>query len=385
MARSPRLAKCESLSLAGEPLEFQLSPGTPLTVAVHRPRILVLDRRYTLCDHDSAFLVPAPWTDSRHPLAAIVHATTSLLNQPSLRLLVIGRASASGSTAHNQALSEGRADGVRALLEGDAAAWVEIVVEHGSLRDVLAYLQYLGHRRGWSCPADLDVSASSHEPTPEANRAIELFQGDYNERFESELLVDGVCGKNTLAAVFDVLRFELERWLDKRGASPDDLPLDRVIYRGYGNKLTTAPNQSASTDADHRLVDLLLVETVADETEFDLGIVYTGALVERLDMPLPDEPDDWTTGPFTIVTDLTPDEPAEPETYRLSSEDGTLVDERVVPDDAIVEAGELVLKYPTLPTGLSYRLTVTNSEGDEALVFAGVPYGALHQAPGEDA
>lgn len=366
-----------SLEQAGG--EVSLLAGSSTRLVVHRPTVFVIDRQYARCDNDSALLVPGPWSEGRHPLAAVVVAASMLRNSPQGRLLVVGRASAAGSAKHNQALSEARADGVRALFDGDEAAWVDIASEHGSLRDVLAYLEYLGSRRGWGCLPELVVAEHGTTSTAPAKQAVERFQAEYNERFDASIDIDGVCGSQTLGAVFSVLRFELERWLDKFGSSPDELPLDRVSYHGVGADFVDAPQLDASTDADHRIVDLLLVEPVADEQSFDLERVYLEPLAIRQPSPVPEQPDEWASGPLTIVTDLTPNEAFEPETYCFGSEDGSFAVECIVPDDATVDAGEYVLRFEALPTDMTYSLTVRTADGRRHPVFSAVPYGAFHR------
>ena len=49
---------------------------------------------------------------------------------------------------------------------------------------------------------------------------MEAFQTECNERFDASVDVDGVCGEQTLGAVFQVLRFEFERWLGVFSAVP---------------------------------------------------------------------------------------------------------------------------------------------------------------------
>jgi hypothetical protein len=329
-------------------------------------------------DHDSALLVPAPWTGNRHPLAGLVHALVTLLDEPSWILLIIGHTSASGKAANNQTLSEQRADAIRALIERDTSAWVEHARKRGSLRDVMAYLDYLGRARGWPCACDVPVESLGTAANQHTQAAIAAFQAEYNIQFDASLDVDGVCGEQTLRAVFDVLYDEFDLWLDKLGTSPAAVPRGRVIYAGHGPTLAGRPSAGADPEAADRVVDLILVEGTKLGDPFDPAEVYDSRVAWRLCLEFPDEPHEWATGPFTIVSDLTPDEPVETESYRLRSDDGSWDTQHVLPEHGVVESGELVLHFPELPTELRYTLTVTAHDGHESVIFESVSYGQLH-------
>jgi hypothetical protein len=333
-------------------------------------------------DHDSALLMPAPWTGNRHPLAGLVHALVTLQDEPSWTLLVIGHASASGNAANNQTLSEHRADAIRALIERDAAAWVEHARERGSLRDVMAYLDYLGRARSWPCACDVPIETLGTTADQHTDAAIAAFQAEYNIQFDAALDVDGVCGEQTLRAIFDVLYDELDLWLDKLGSSPAAVPRGRVIYAGHGSNLAGRPSGGADPEAGDRVVDLILVEGAKLNEPFDPAEVYDSRVAWRLRLEFPDEPHEWATGPFTIVSDLTPDEPALTERYRLRSDDGSWDTQHVLPEHGTVESGELVLHFPELPTELRYTLTVTAHGGHESVIFESVRYGQLHARSG---
>ncbi len=356
----------------------EVEVGGEARVVLERPLLRFAVPDVLRCDHASTLLVPAPWTDDWHPLAAVARGLRALVDAPERWLLVIGHASAPGSEAGNQALSEHRADAVRALVENDADAWVEHARERGSLRDVLAYLDYLGRKRGWSCSVDASVAELGTEETSLTRSAVSAFQSDYNARFDGSLAIDGVCGTKTLGAVFEVLYDELERWLDKLGRTPEQVPLDRVAYVGYGATLAGREGEGSAAEAADRVVDLVVIEGIEFDPDIDPAEVFTSTVARRRPLVLPKEPDEWATGPFTIVSDLTPEEPALPETYRLSSEDGAWNAERVLPDEGEVEAGELVLHFPRLPTEHRYSLVVVSNGGNESVIFENLAYGQLH-------
>jgi hypothetical protein len=171
-----------------------------------------------------------------------------------------------------------------------------------------------------------------------------------------------------------VLYDELERWLTKLGARLDQLPLDRVAYVGHGSELAGRSDDEAAD----RIVDLFLVDELPFSSTVDPAELYESAVARRREWTVPSEPDEWATGPFTIVSDLTPDEPAEPELYRLSSTDGSVIHERTLPADGEDEAGELVLHFPALSTELRYTLVVIAADGTHSVIFEDRGYGELH-------
>jgi hypothetical protein len=376
-----------ALDLRGRPsnavgVDAEIPHHLPISnlLVITRPKLHFVVPDFLRYDHDSALLVPAPWTGQRHPLAGLVHALVALLDEPSWILVIVGHASASGNAANNQTLSEQRADAIRALIERDTAAWVEHAREHGSLRDVMAYLDYLGRARGWPCASEVPVESLDTIANQHTHAAVAAFQAEYNLQFDAALDVDGVCGEQTLHAIFDVLYDELDLWLDKLGCSAAAVPRGRVIYAGHGATLAGRPSDGTDPEAADRIVDLILVEVAGTKLgdPFDPAEIYDSRVAWRLRFELPDEPNEWTTGPFTIVSDLTPEEPVETEHYRLVSDDGSWDTQHLLPDDGIVEAGELVLQFPELPTGLRYTLTVTAHDGRESVIFESLSYGQLH-------
>jgi len=355
--------------------------GPPLSIVV--PDLIRFDR-------DSALAVPGPWTtEGAHPLAALVQALVGLVHRPDHQLLIAGHGDASGNAGHNQSLSARRCDALRALIEGDADAWIEHARAQGSLRDVLAYTEYLGARRAWSCARGLDVDSIGVQADTQTRESVGAFQGDYNSRFQAELAVDGICGGQTLGAMFEVLHDELERWLAKFGCKLGELPRERIAYRGYGETLA---GRHASLDVRQahrrgpgadRVVDLILIpDSEQGVAPISPETLYDDPSLRWATLGVPEEPDEWGTGPFTVVTDLTPDEPVDSEIYKLfATDDPSFNVAFVVPEEASEDAGELVLRYQALPTHLRYTLVVISENGTHSTIFKDVPYGRLHEPP----
>ena len=248
----------------------------------------------------------------------------------------------------------------------------------------MAYLDYLGTQRGWSCSSSEPVAELGTNESEVSRASVSAFQSEYNERFPAEyelaVAIDGVCGRKTLAAVFEVLHDELERWLAKLGTTPSALPLGRVVYLGHGDTLAGRGGEGDDPEAADRILDLIIVENLPFTDELEAAEVYESKVARWVPFEIPDEPDEWATGPFTIISDLTPEEPAEPETYTLESEDRSVVFQRVLPEDGELESGELILHFEALPTQHRYTLRVTASNGNTSVIFENLSYGELHGA-----
>jgi hypothetical protein len=148
-----------------------------------------------------------------------------------------------------------------------------------------------------------------------------------------------------------------------------------VVYCGHGSTLAGRSDDEAAD----RIIDVILIDRLPQSDAIDPAEVYASTVAWRLDFELPDEPDEWATGPFTLVSDLTPDEPADPETYCLRSDDESVRFEHTLPDDGEVESGELVIRYEALPTDRRYTLTVVAHSGNESAIFENLTYAALHR------
>jgi len=317
----------------------------------------------------SGLLVPAPWTDDVHPISFVlagVHATRAL---PDALLLVVGHATASEPPA----LAKARSEAIRCLLHDDAQAWVALATKHGSIRDVKAYLPHLNAMLGWACHVDVV------DPTtgPSTAKAVEAFQAEYNATFEREIEVDGVCGTQTLGALFEVMRFEWDKWLYKHGLVQADI--DALDIRHVDTAGLPASLPGLAGLAGEPGVDLVVVPRAALGGEEPTAALVYGSTVARWEtFAVPLEPWAWQQGPYTIVTDLLPGEPVPKEVYALRSMDGQFEAKLTLPDDAI-DKGVLELEFVAVPCDKRYELRVTVHEGETWVLFSDVPYNALHR------
>jgi hypothetical protein len=352
-----------------------LSTGRAYTIIARKPKIPRLSHTHLRFANDSALAVPAPWTNGHHPLAALARAAHHLEAQPGTRLVIAGHSSAAGSGAHNQKLSQDRADGIMALIRGDCAGWVETATRSGSIQDVKAYLTYLKERRGWRC----DPGRINLEVDHRTRAGVEAFQIGFNDRFAGDLQEDGVCGRKTLGALFQVQYFELERWLGKLGLTPDRLHADEITVLAAGSQYAGKVDTLQESESADRIVDLLFLgPKSAGEAPLTAERLY-GGLFGFSEIQLGDVTEDWEYGSLLIVTDLTTEDTDLDERYHLTASDGTFAIEQSVSTRGIVRNGGIELVFDDLPTSATYTLRVISNEGAESIVFRDVPYPDFHQ------
>lgn len=345
----------------------------PVGVDDDRPKALRVEPAATRCRDEAA--IPVPLADAwLHPVAALVRAAGLLAERPDHRLLLVGHASAPGKKATNQALSEARARSLLALVEGDRDGWVKLATDHGSLADVKGYLRYLAARRGWSC----DPGDDSAKNDAAAKAGVEAFQREYAARFERPLDDDGVCGVQTLGAVFDVMRHELERWLEKHGLGPAVLLRAQPQALGCGEERVDAPGlPQPATPEGRRFVDVLVLPP---ELSADPAALYDGATPIEL-VPLDDEPGDWERGRVIVATDADPDAPAEAtDRFTLRAQDGSYERTLTVGADGTRDFGGLDLVFDEVPTQAALELLVASAQGAPRPLFAGLTFAEVGRA-----
>lgn len=351
-----------------------LKTGQTHIIVTRGPQIPRLTHTHLRFSNDSALAVPAPWTNAHHPLAALARAADYLESHPGSRMVIVGHASASGSDSHNQKLSQDRADGILALMQGDGDTWVDIAKRSGSIEDVKAYLTYLKERRGWACdpgPINLDVDKATEA-------GVEAFQREFNIRFEGDLDEDGICGVQTLGALFQVQAFELDRWLDKLGLTTASFRADEATVLAAGSQYAGVVDTLPELESADRFVDLVIIDpNRVGSVPMTVDRLY-GGLFRFSDIPLGDATEDWEFGSLLIVTDLNTEDIDLNERYHLTAGDGSYHLEQSVTTHGIVRNGGIELEFDALPTAASYTLTVISHEGVESVAFEAVPYPGLH-------
>lgn len=125
-------------------------------------------------------------------------------------LLIAGHCDTTGTVDVNFDLSELRARNVQYLLEGKRDEWVGICLKHSKVEDVQRILLHFSINCTWGCcPGLIDNIAGEI-----TKKAIKNFQAMYNQALDKNIAVDGVVGKQTWGAVFDLYQNEIASVLD---------------------------------------------------------------------------------------------------------------------------------------------------------------------------
>jgi outer membrane protein OmpA-like peptidoglycan-associated protein len=211
--RVPQMAK-----LATSPRDFgkplHIPTGERMFVEVSRFEGAILEMEDVNFHFDSAVLLPDPKCDDDPGtpdqdritgLAVLRVAYLHAQDNPDQELLVAGHTDTTGDAGYNLTLSRHRAENVLFALTGDRDAWVKTADERHRVEDYQHILKWAANTFGWECdPGEID----NHEG-PRTHRAVLGFQKRYNLELEKNIAVDGVMGKETWGAFFDVYMMEL--------------------------------------------------------------------------------------------------------------------------------------------------------------------------------
>jgi hypothetical protein len=215
------------------PKKLELASGKHHLIMVRRFQGAVLDFEDIHFHFDSAVLLPdfgdcgaggADPSDLNRVtgLAAVRSVYLHAEEHPAQKLLIAGHTDRSGPSAYNVKLSSLRADNILRVLEGDRAGWVEICNGKHKTEDYQQILKWIDVIWGWGC----DPGAVDNILGPATREAIRVFQRKYNAGtselppgFSADITVDGVVGRQTWGAFFDIYMRVLELILgvDKAG------------------------------------------------------------------------------------------------------------------------------------------------------------------------
>jgi peptidoglycan hydrolase-like protein with peptidoglycan-binding domain len=144
--------------------------------------------------------------------------------------ICFGFASSAGEAGPNRRLSLRRAQAVKALLDRDEAAWVELAKAHFETRDIQQFLSDLHAACGWEC----DPGAVDGQDGPRTKAAIESFQKECNVRYKRGLAEDGICGPKTWGAVHRVVLGQVQAVLGEDESKAPSWPQPKWGNRGKG-------------------------------------------------------------------------------------------------------------------------------------------------------
>lgn len=320
------------------------------------------------CPIASGLVVPGPWMEDRHPIPFILAAIHEAARLDDPVVLIVGHV----ARDEKPELGKARADGLRCLMQNDADGWVEIATETGSIQEVKGYLSYLNAMLGWECW----VQAIDRADDAATAESVEAFQAEYNAKFKRDIVVDGVCGEETLGALFEVCRFEWDKWPYKHNVTQEQVDSVEFHFDSGTTVYPGAPGLAAV--AGSPCVDALVVERKDLGAQPSATLVLGSKLAKYVTYEIPIEPWAWERGPFTVITDLVEGEVLARETYTVRSTDGSFELSQTLPDDA-VDLGLLAVRFLAMPCDRSYDLSVTIEGRDTYVLFEGIPYNQLHR------
>ncbi len=350
-----------TVTLEGRVDVVTLAPGQHHRLVVDRPPVFASGRGPFSTRPESGLALVGPWSDDEHVIPFILGAVHHAKSLEKPVTLLVGLA----HPGEPETFAPARARGVLAVLEDDREAWVACATDFGGLADVEAYLSYLNAMHGWRC----SVGTIDGVDDEDAASAVLSFQQEYNETFEGSLTEDGICGEQTLGAVFDVIRDELQRWLYKHDLTAEDLA--KIEWVAAKEPLESPARSGAGLDS------WTLERAAFEGGEVSAQRVADSKVTAWDHYDVPPEPWSWAGGPFTIVTDLPGGEVVPQEKYTLRSTDAAFEETLSLPDDAVID-GVQTLRFHAVPCDKSYTLTVAVHGGSPSTLFSDTPYNKLH-------
>ena len=363
MTPTPKEAKV-ALDLQGvhEPIRLQTGHHR---VVVTCPRLLRPEDTPLATFPGSCLCVPGPPNGGKHVVPYFLSAIERALERTDAVVFVLGHA----STQEQASLAGERSRAVRALVEDDPEAWVELATASGSLRDVKAYFAHLSNKRGWPCPVEFIDEVDDES----AKTSVAAFQQAFNQRFRKDILVDGVCGPQTLGAVFAVLRDEYSTWMHDRGLSADAIRAIDVRYQDSSDADRTATRLAELGDQPG--LDILIVDKASLPAEPTATLLYTTPYAQVDTYPAHYH---FVDDDVVVRLDLRGADPrALPHAARLRETSGRF--DQTLPIDAQASAGGPIdLNFRAVPSQGHYTLTLSfENPARVAVIAAGAEFRSL--------
>ena len=131
-------------------------------------------------------------------------------DNPDKVALVAGHTDTSGPDDYNIKLSGQRGKNAYFLLKGDRDGWVGVCDKKHQVIDWQHVTKWLTREQGWDC----DPGALDNKDGPKTKAAVKKFQQQYNVKFAQSISEDGVVGKQTWGAFYDVYESIMADLLD---------------------------------------------------------------------------------------------------------------------------------------------------------------------------
>ena len=246
-----------------------LRTGERNTITVRGLRYHMLEMEDVNFHFDSAVLLPdfgksapqpgTPEQDRITGLGVLYACYKHAREHPDQKMLVPGHTDRSGPASYNVMLSALRANNVVHVLMGERKEWVDICLQKHKVEDYQQILKWVAYNWRWDC----DPGPITNQQNAQTYAATKSFQKRYNNEFDASIGEDGVVGKGTWGAFFDVYMRELELILgtDKTGLEKARQAIhflddeDRAV--GCGENFPITSENKSATD---RRVELLFFD-----------------------------------------------------------------------------------------------------------------------------
>lgn len=275
------------------------------------------------------------------PVVLSALAAAQSLHTPTIWVVGLDRSVASSQLASVEAVIRGRRD-----------AWVELATHNGSLEEICGYFDHLSAHRAWSIPTENGFGAQ-----------VEAFQAAYNTRFGAAILEDGVCGTQTLGAVFDVLTDELARWLPSFGLDHSDVQAAAIQFL---HASPAGPRLPSATGLDVWIFDEAGLPGPAN-----LELLYEDPRADVAPVHVP-----WSFEADAFVVRLRAESAEDLRGYigvRLERSDGSLqVDVPIIPGDPVQDVW-----FDQVPTDGRYCVSLVHEDGSREILAADQPFSAF--------
>ncbi|MBN1604652.1 MAG: OmpA family protein [Chitinispirillaceae bacterium] len=190
-----------------------IKPGETYKIIIKKLKRRILEMEDIHFHHNSAVFLPGAIDDDPQKglsgIAVLSSALKHAKKYPDDKLLIAGHTDTSGENAYNAELSMLRAESVLACLEGNKDNWIELCLKKSKVEDYQFILKWFTTQIDWHCdPGKID-NIKGNKTTD----ALKSFQSQYNSLFNASITVDGVIGKQTWGAIFDIYTSELRKQL----------------------------------------------------------------------------------------------------------------------------------------------------------------------------
>lgn len=208
LAKFFKLAGIKTKVKTGDSFKFILGPIT----------VQFIEMEDALFHHNSAVLMPetptasagdqgtaVPDSPQTSGLDVIKTTIVEVEKNPEKMVFIAGHTDTSGDLQYNVELSELRAKGTHAFLKGKRDDWVKVAEDKHKVEDYKQILKWVAKKKAFPC--DPGTVNDTHDNA--TTTAVKRFQESYNKAFSKSIKEDGIVGKETWGAFFDVYEEQL--------------------------------------------------------------------------------------------------------------------------------------------------------------------------------